>query len=491
MVKCMQQNQTKTFSAPFWVVWGIEFWERFGFYGVQAIIVLYFVKHIGLSEKEAIYLMGSFSALMYGFVWLGGYLGDKIIGAKRSIILGSVILASSYMSFSIANESSLYYSLAGIIVGNAIFKANPSSLISKMFSKGDGRLDGAMTMYYMAVNIGSLVSMALTPVISDAYGYQYGFLVCSLGLLAGLVSFFLLYSKMDSVYTEAGKNPLDIKKFLITIAVSFSAFMIIANILDEIHVCLTITIFVVILATAYYLYIAFTSSSYERNRMLVALVLIVEAVVFFSMYSQQPTSLTLFAEHNIHMSIFGWEIPAAQYQMLNPFWIVALSPILAIFYAKTKYSHATKFCFGMVMMVASYTFLYATKYFADDGMVSGGWLVASYAASSLGELLISGLGLAMVAELCPAAISGFVMGFWYITNMVSSYLAAWIGSFIAAPDDVVLTAQQSLDTYTDVFGKIAIVVTIITVFMFILVPILNKYIKSVDVLEDHKIDPSV
>lgn len=487
MALLMNKNNN-TLSAPFWIVWAIEFWERFGFYGFQAIIALYFTKKIGLTESQTIYIMGSFFAFTYGFVWIGGYLGDKVLGAKRSVILGSIILAISYWSFSFANKETIYYTLAGIIIGNAIFKANPSSLISKMFEKGDNRLDGAMTLYYMAINVGSLFSMSITPIIAETLGYKYAFIICGLGLVTGLIGFLIFYNKMQTLYTVAGSKPLNKTKFVYTLAGALVSLLIIAHILPNTKLCVSLTAIIVIIATTYFLYMAFTSSSYERNRMLVALVLIIQAIIFFALYFQMPTTLTFFAEHNVQLDIFGWNVPSAQYQVLNPFWIVVLSPLLAIIYKKNNSSHASKFCFGMFMMFTSYAILYFTKFFATNGIVSGNWLVISYAASSLGELLISGLGLAMVAELCPATFSGFVMGFWFISSMIASYLASFIGSFIALPEGVTLTVQESLETYTHVFGVIALALIVITVLMIILVPTLNKYIKGIHAIEDHKID---
>ncbi|AJC48862.1 MFS transporter [Allofrancisella guangzhouensis] len=481
-------KDNKTLSAPFWIVWAIEFWERFGFYGFQAIIALYFTNKIGLTETQTIYIMGSFFAFTYGFVWIGGYLGDKVLGAKRSVILGSVILAASYCSFSFADKETIYYTLAGIIIGNAIFKANPSSLISKMFEKGDSRLDGAMTLYYMAINVGSLFSMSITPIIAEIWGYKYAFIVCGIGLIVGVIGFFYFYQKMQALYTNAGSKPLNKTKFVYTLAGALISLLIIANILPNTKLCVSLTAIVVIIATTYFLYIAFSSGSYERNRMLVALVLIVQAIIFFALYFQMPTTLTFFAVHNVQLNILGWDVPAAQYQVLNPFWIVVLSPILAILYKKNNSSHASKFCFGMVMMFSSYAILYSTKFFAIEGLVSGNWLIISYAASSLGELLISGLGLAMVAELCPAAFSGFVMGFWFISSMIASYLASYVGSFIALPEGVTLTTQESLETYTHVFGVIALALIIITILMIIMIPTLNKYIKGIHTIEDHKME---
>ncbi|QIV94903.1 oligopeptide:H+ symporter [Allofrancisella frigidaquae] len=482
----MQKNY-KTLSAPFWIVWGVEFWERFGFYGFQAIIALFFTQKMGLSETETIYLMGSFFAFTFGFIWVGGLIGDKILGAKRAVVIGAIILGVSYLGFIFANQQTIYYIFSGIIIGNAVFKANPSSLISKMFEKGDGRLNSAMTLYYLAINIGGLTCMALTPVISEIYGYTYAFVLCGFGLFIGLFGFLTFYSKMKDLDTDIGKQPVN-KTHLIYILIGLIiAFLIIANILANTTLCIILTAIVVCIATIYFLYIAFGLEKIDRNRMFVALILIIEAIVFYALYFQMPTTLTFFAKHNVELNILGWSVPAAQYQFLNPLWIVIFSPILAIIYKKSKLTHATKFCIGMALMFISYSILYCTKFFATNYVVSGNWLIISYAASSLGELLISGLGLAMVAELCPAFISGFVMGFWFIATMIASYLASFIGSFIALPKDSTgITKQQILEMYTTVFGNIAIGVAIVTVIMLILTPTLNNYTRKIEVVDDHK-----
>lgn len=172
---------------PFWVIWGIELWERFGYYATQAILALYFVSHLGFSQELSIYTFGSFSAFVYGFVWVGGYVGDKYLGAKRTVALGAVVLFISYLALAMSTKSTIFYALGGIIVGNALFKANPSSLISKLYEKGDPALDGAMTLYYMAINLGSFVSMLIAPIAAQAYGWEAAFWISAFGLLLGLL----------------------------------------------------------------------------------------------------------------------------------------------------------------------------------------------------------------------------------------------------------------------------------------------------------------
>ena len=157
------------------MLWTVELWERFGFYGLQAILAVYFTKRLGYSDAEAMFIFGSFSAFLYGGPLIGGWIGDSYLGAKRTIFIGASILCASYfcLSFSVgisnhigSNEKDIViYSLAGIAVGGGLFKANPTSLISKLFEKGDPAQDAAMTLYYMAINIGAFVSMLITPVI--------------------------------------------------------------------------------------------------------------------------------------------------------------------------------------------------------------------------------------------------------------------------------------------------------------------------------------
>ena len=191
--------KSTAFGKTFWVIWGIELWERFGYYGVQAILALYFVKQLGYTETESFYVFGSFSAFVYGFVWIGGLIGDNYLGAKRTMVLGVVILMLSYAALALASHKTVFYALAGIVVGNALFKANPSSLISKMFAKGDPAFDGAMTLYYMAVNLGSVFSMALTPIIAQKYGWGYAYGLCSVGLFFGLLNYYCYRSILASL----------------------------------------------------------------------------------------------------------------------------------------------------------------------------------------------------------------------------------------------------------------------------------------------------
>lgn len=466
-------------NKAFWVIWAIELWERFGYYGVQAIITLYFVKQLGYSESQSFYIFGSFSAFVYGFVWMGGWIGDNYLGAKRTLVLGATILMISYAALALSNDHTIFYALSGIVVGNALFKANPGSLISKMYQKGDVALDSAMTFYYMAVNIGSTLSMAITPIIAKHYGWSSAFGLCALGLLIGLGSYFFSSHLLASLGTKAEQGALSVKRLLLVILGSIFSMAVIAQLFERTTLCNVIIYTVVSGAFFYFIKIAFSLKHVERTRMLVAFVLMVQAVLFFVLYNQMPTSLTFFALHNVNNYFLGWSIPPAEYQVLNPLIIIMMSPVLIWFYKTYPTTHVTKFCIGMSFAAAAFLVLALPPYFSADGLASPGWMVLTYFFQSTGELFISALGLAMVAELCPENRSGFVMGIWFLTSMLAGPLGAWVGAMTIPPAEITHFSKiASMQLYSDVFLKIGLVTALASLLMWLIRSVLiNKLLR--------------
>ncbi len=469
-------STTPKLGKAFWVIWGIELWERFGYYGAQAILTLYFVSQLGYTESQSFYVFGSFSAFVYGFIWIGGWLGDKYLGAKHTLALGAITLMLAYSGLALSNHHSIFYALAGIVVGNALFKANPSSLISKMYKKGDPALDSAMTLYYMAINIGSMVAMALTPIIAQNYGWTKAFWLCAIGLLLGLGNYFIYNPLLNTAKLEQKK--LNLKRLATVIIVALLSILLVAQLLNHTKLCNEIVYTVVTCAFFYFIKTAFLLKEAERTRMLVAFILILQAVLFFVLYNQMPTSLTFFALHNIDNHVFGWVIPPAEYQVLNSIVIVAVSPILAQLYKKCPSTHVTKFCIGMSCCAAAFLVLAIPQFTTTTGIASPIWMLLTYFLQSTGELLISGLGLAMVAELCPENISGFVMGIWWLSMMLAGPIGAWVGTLTTLPSNTKnLSAIASMHLYGDVFFKIGLITTLVAILMWVNRPLLNKLLK--------------
>ncbi|MWY34099.1 MFS transporter [Francisella tularensis] len=474
--------------TPFWVLWTLELWERFGYYGLQAILAIYFARKLVFSDAEAMLIFGSFSALLYGGPLIGGWIGDSYLGAKRTIFIGAGILFLSYISLSFSTFIAKYlgstektvvmYSLAGVAIGGGLFKANPTSLISKLFEKGDPALDGAMTLYYMAINIGSFVSMLLTPIVAAKYGYLHAFLCSAIGMFLGLISYTIFYPKIKRISTEAGRQKMSWFKVFVVLLGACIAIFIIGNILENTTLCTSIVVVIAILALVYFFIQMLKQAEHERKRMIVALILIIQGIIFFVLYQQMPTSLNFFAVNNVDPHFLGMNVHGEQWQVLNPLVIVLMSPILSVVYKKIPGTHVTKFCFGMTLCALAFLVLYFPQFTATNGVVSGWWLVASYFFQSTGELLISALGLSMVAELFPRNMSGLAQGMWLLTTMVAGPIGGYVGALTAPAAGTVFTKVEGLAVYGHVFLTIGIFVAVIAAIMWIARGWLNAIIES-------------
>lgn len=468
------------FKQPraFYLIFSIELWERFGYYGLQGIMAVYLVNMLGLSEAESITLFSSFSALVYGFVAIGGWLGDKVLGTKRVIVLGALVLAVGYAMVAYSGHDIfwVYLGLATIAVGNGLFKANPSSLLATCYAKDDPRLDGAFTMYYMSVNVGSFFSMLATPWLAAHYGWNVAFSLSVLGMLLTLINFMFCRKWVRAHGSTPDFAPLQVKKLLLVLAgvvalVAVSSWLLHNQSVARWALAVISLGIVIIFAKE-----TFALRGAARRKMIVAFLLMLEAVVFFVLYSQMPTSLNFFAIHNVEHAIFGIRFEPEQYQALNPFWIMVASPILATLYNKMgdRLPMPHKFAFGMVLCSCAFLVLPLGASFANQqGIVSVNWLILSYALQSVGELMISGLGLAMVAQLVPQRLMGFIMGSWFLTTAAAAIIAGKVAGMTAAPSDIT-DSNASLAIYSHVFMQIGVVTAVIALLMLLTAPTLNR-----------------
>ena len=463
----------------FYMIFLLEIWERFGYYTVQGILTLYFIRFLGFDDETAYYTFGAFTALVYSMVAIGGYLGDRVIGTKRTIVLGLIVLCLGYLSLALASKAYVFLSLGLICVGNGLFKANPSNLLSKCYDEGDPRLHGGFTLYYMSVNFGSIFALFLGPSISNSYGYSYAYFLSFVGLVLGLLNYLYQKHHIKNIQSPADKKPFAPWKWAIVVLSIILGTQISAYLLQ--HVMIARNILWVILLAVLVVYFSYMKKESKAVvlRMILALILMVEAVVFFVLYQQMPTSINLFAVNNVIPSFFGITIDPQSFQALNPIWIIGLSPLLVLIYEKMhKYGISFhmpyKFALGMTLCGLSFLILFLPRYFSTEmGMVSSWWLVLSYLFQSTGELLVSALGVAMVAELVPASITGFVMGIFFITPAIAGFLGAYVASFTALPENI-SSKIISLDIYTGVFLNIGLVTLGISVVMWVAAPYLTK-----------------
>lgn len=475
----------------FHMIFLLELWERFGFYTVQGILTLFFIRHLGYTETDSYYAFGAFSALVYGLIVIGGYLGDRVLGTKRTIVLGIIVLASGYFSLAITDKAHVFLALGLVCVGNGLFKANPSSLLAKCYETNDPRLHGGFTLYYMAINLGSMFALFMGPSVASHYGYSAAYMMSTIGLLLGLVNYCLQRHYVAHINSEADQRKIALHHWILIIGaiclLTFGSAYLLQHVMIAQNLLLTITGLVAV----YYFYMAQQENRVIMIRMFVAFALMIEAIIFWTLYQQMPTSLNLFAVNNVIPNFLGITIDAQSFQALNPVWIVLMSPVLAHFYAKLNYKGIAftipyKFALGMTLSGLGFLFLYFSRFFyTDAGLVSSWWLIVSYLLQSVGELLISALGVAMVAELVPSKMAGFVMGMWFLTSSISGFIGATVASYTALPETI-KPGVESLMIYTNVFACIGIVTLVISLFMWLLAPYLSRFIEPNKALTQNK-----
>ena len=384
------------------------------------------------------------------------------------VAIGAAVLALGYFMLSMSGESMVYYALGCIAVGSNLFKANPANMISKMFSKGKGqaKLDGAMTLYYMAINVGSMVSLIISPLLAMYLGYGYAFLVAGLGLTVGLIGYLAMYSKLGVAADDVATY-----KYIALLVGTIITILLFGLLMSHPLVIFYMVWIVVAISIAGFLRIALKLESTERNRMLVAILMIGGGVLFFVLYAQMGTTLTFLAKNSL-VTI----IPPSMWQALNPIAIVIASPILALFlYPRWKVSHITKFGVGFILSGLAFAGMYFMQYFASTtGHISSAWLFYCYILQSVGELFISGLGVAMIAELCPRSISGFSMGIWFLSSMLAGPIGAWVGGFTTVASTASNTTH--LIAYANTFGVLGVVTLIVAVAFLLSAKSLDKII---------------
>jgi POT family proton-dependent oligopeptide transporter len=457
----------------FYFIFFLELWERFGYYGMQALLVLYMSKVFLFSDDAAYETFAVFSALAYLTPMLGGYVGDQLLGYRRSLLLGGILLTIGYVLLAIPNDKNFFYlGLCMICVGNGLFKPNTNSLLGKVYGHNDPRLESGFTLFYMGINIGSLLAMSSVGYVQEAWGWPVAFGLSAVGLILGLSIFLTFAGIIKNVGSKPDLHPLNksiLPKFIPGLLLTIGLVYVL---LHEIVIANIVLSFADLIVAVIFAYLLMRTQGEERRKLLASLILILLSITFFALYWQMPMSINLFTERNVEHQLFGFYIPTASFQSFNPFWIFILSPILSIAYQKTAVrgvnpSIPTKFALGLIMIGLSFLILKMSTFYADQAsQVSSWWVILSYLLGALGELLVSAIGLAMITKLAPPRLLGFMMGTWFLGTAAGAAFGGQIAKLASIPEHLV-DPSQSLNIYGNVFlqyGLFSIVIGIIALF---------------------------
>ncbi len=418
-----------------YLLFATEMWERFSYYGMRGILILYLTKSLiqgglGINEQSASLIYGFFTGFVYFTPLIGGWLADKFIGQRNAITIGGItMMIAQFILFGINTQFGLYLGLFLLIIGNGFFKPNISTIVGRLYSADDPKRDSAFSIFYMGINLGAFLAPLVIGffaedlfAIKDAtgkiltYGYKYGFLIAGLGMMLGQILFNTLAKKYLGTI---GEPPIKQKSSIETEHSTKAPEM--------------------------------PLTKEEKQRVTVIFILTAFVIFFWAGFEQAGSSLSLYTDKFINRTVLGFEIPTSWFQSVNPLFIVLLAPLFSIFWTSKvgqKLTTPVKMGLGMILLGIGFFFMLgAVSERGGDNQditvkASLFWLVITYLLHTLGELCLSPVGLSVVTKLAPVKLASLMMGVW----MLSTFIANIIGGFVAA--------------YVEALGAFAIFATI-------------------------------
>jgi POT family proton-dependent oligopeptide transporter len=463
-----------------------EMWERFSFYGMRALLVLFMVHQLKYADAKANLIYGTYTALVYLMPLFGGIAADKILGYRRAIVLGGILMAAGHLILAIPTEWSFFAGMAFLISGNGFFKPNISTMVGKLYRPGDARRDGAFSIFYMGVNLGAAIGGLICGYIGQKINWHYGFGLAGIFMILGLITFIFGQKSLGEiglVPKETSGKPVGNQKQLMILIGSLVIIPLFIFLFNNYTLMGKIMFPICIIATVAMVIIAFQQDKIARDKMLTAIVLVAFSVLFWAFYEQGGGSLNLYTERNVNT--FG--MPAAAINnFINPFYIILLSfPFAWMWLSLSKKdkepSTPMKFSLSFFQLGFGFFLFVVGAKLAFNGQVGFFWYALGYLLLTTGELCISPIGLSMITKLSPPKFTGMMMGFWFLASALGQHLAGVIGTLMAIPSEggaTTVSSVESLSIYSGVFMKIFYVSIGGGLVLLLLVPILKRWMHA-------------
>lgn len=465
-----------------------EFWERFSYYGMRAILVFYMYYEVskgglGLSESTALAIVSIYGSLVYMSGIIGGWLADRVFGTSRAVFYGGILIMLGHIVLALPGSLTLFFISMGLIVlGTGLLKPNVSTIVGDIYSDDDVRIDSGFSIFYMGINMGSFIAPLTVGTLGLKYNFHLGFGLAAVGMFAGLVLFVLTKKKNLGLAGTQIANPLTpvqrskyLKIFLVSIVVLAILLFVSAQ-----QGLLTFTSFIALVGVLGFL-IPFTyffvmyrskkTTADEKSRILAYIPLFLASVMFWAIAEQGSTILALYADKRTNLDALGFHIEPAWFQSLNPLFIFTLAPVFAWLWIKMGKRQPTipqKFAFGILFAGLSFIVILVPAFLGgSDTLVNPIWLVLSIFIAVLGELCLSPVGLSATTKLAPVAFSAQTMSLWFLSNAAAQALNAQIVQFYSPKNEMM---------YFGVIGGIAIGLSIL---LFAISPIILKYMRGI------------
>ena len=493
------------------VLFFTEMWERFSYYGMRALLILYLTDHFLFADSPAYALFASYTALVYITPVLGGIIADRYLGFKKAIWYGGILIMLGHIGMAFEGAEAalgaggvverdatslqiLYLALALIVAGTGLLKSSISAVVGELYTQQDKKRDAGFTIFYMGINVGAFAAPLVCGYLAAEYGWSWGFGAAALGMLAGLVVFVrgqkLLDGKGEPPRPEVLRSriagPLT-QEFVVLLGCVLSVIPFWFLVQNGEIVGDTLTYGGLTLVVGVVIYAVNNLNPTERDRMFALLLLIPASILFWAFFEQTGTSIALFAKRGVELELLGMSVAPAQIQSINPMMIFLMAPAFAtlwVLLGKRGWDPSLPVKFGLALVqmgIGFYMFVIGIESAADGQKVAFIWLVMGFFFHTTGELCLSPVGLSAVTKLSVPRVMGLMMGIWFLATSFANFVAGEIAkmSSIEKTPGEDIAVDAALPIYGALFESVALWAVIAGVVMFLVSPFIRRLMHGV------------
>ena len=471
------------------VLFFTEMWERMSYYGMRGILVLFMTASISdgglnFNNASASALYGIYAASVYLATLPGGWIGDNILGQQKTILYGGITIMLGHLSLAIPGINSFYIGLVLVVLGTGLLKPNISAMVGNLYEKNKDLRQSGFTLFYMSINLGSIIGFFICGYLGENIGWHYGFGAAGIGMALGLMQY--IYNiKLLEGYGVKPFNEINIKRkskynkiiigtllliLIITVSGLFGVWTI-----NPIPFANMLTVVITLISLSYFLYIFIFGklNKNEKKKVTMIFVLFIGAALFWSGFDQAGSSFNIFAKEYTDRMIFGWEYPASWLQILNPLFVVILSPFMSylwIFLGKKMLDPSLPFKFGLGLIFMAIGFLViaaGAQIALSEGLAGAKWLLITYLLHTVGELTLSPIGLSAISSLSPKKYMGQMMGVWFLASSLGAIIAGLLSS---------QATNDGLASMPGLFNQIAISASLFGLILIIIARPLQRWV---------------